>query len=82
MAQSICFYILIGVDFGEKGEILTHKGLKICTGQIQELVLGGLNQAVAGQLVNSVDILRDSYTGKGGCSFMTLICDKFSSPVS
>ena len=52
-----------GVDFGENGEILTPKGLKICTGQIQELVLGGLNQAVAGKLVSSVDILRDSYTG-------------------
>ena len=56
-------FIILGVDFTEKGEILTHKGLKICTGQIQELVLGGLNQAVAGKLVNSVDIMRDSYTG-------------------
>ena len=57
-------FIISGVDFGENGEILTPKGLKICTGQIQELVLGGLNQAVAGKLVSSVDILRDSYTGK------------------
>ena len=55
--------MISGVDFGENGEILTPKGLKICTGQIQELVLGGLNQAVAGKLVSSVDILRDSYTG-------------------
>ncbi|KAL4226711.1 hypothetical protein ACF0H5_014691 [Mactra antiquata] len=56
-------YDFIGVDFNDSGEILTPKGLKICTGQIQELVLGGLNQAVAGKLVNSVDIMRDSYTG-------------------
>ena len=57
------FITLIGVDFNDRGEIITHKGLKICTGQIQELVLGGLNQAVAGKLVSSVNILRDSYTG-------------------
>ncbi|XP_052234195.1 dual serine/threonine and tyrosine protein kinase-like isoform X1 [Dreissena polymorpha] len=56
-------YDFIGVDFNDKGEIITPKGLKICTGQIQELVLGGLNQAVAGKLVSSVNILRDSYTG-------------------
>ncbi|KAL3852843.1 hypothetical protein ACJMK2_016456 [Sinanodonta woodiana] len=56
-------YDFIGVDFDEDGVILTHKGLKICTGQIQELVLGGLNQAIAGKLVSSVNILRDSYTG-------------------
>ena len=55
-----------GVDFNERGEIITNKGLKICTGQIQELVLGGLNQAVAGKLVSSVNILRDSYTGRTG----------------
>ncbi|XP_060555763.1 dual serine/threonine and tyrosine protein kinase-like isoform X3 [Ruditapes philippinarum] len=63
LVQKAYDYDFIGVDFTEKGEILTHKGLKICTGQIQELVLGGLNQAVAGKLVNSVDIMRDSYTG-------------------
>ncbi|XP_053377594.1 dual serine/threonine and tyrosine protein kinase-like isoform X2 [Mercenaria mercenaria] len=63
LIQKAYDYDFIGVDFSEKGEILTHKGLKICTGQIQELVLGGLNQAVAGKLVNSVDIMRDSYTG-------------------
>ncbi|XP_053377441.1 dual serine/threonine and tyrosine protein kinase-like isoform X2 [Mercenaria mercenaria] len=56
-------YDFVGVEFSETGEVLTHKGLKICTGQIQELVLGGLTQAVASKLVNSVDIMRDSYTG-------------------
>lgn len=42
---------------------MTHKGLKICTYQLQELVLGALNQSIAGKLVKSVNILRDSYTG-------------------
>ncbi|KAK3104050.1 hypothetical protein FSP39_024020 [Pinctada imbricata] len=51
------------VEFNEDGEILTTKGLKICTYQIQELVLGALNTAIAGKLVDSIDILRDSYTG-------------------
>lgn len=56
-------YEFLGVDFNEEGEILTQKGLKICTYQIQELVLGALNQAVANKLLESIDILRESYTG-------------------
>ncbi|XP_060084377.1 dual serine/threonine and tyrosine protein kinase-like [Ylistrum balloti] len=56
-------YEFLGVDFDEQGVILTTKGLKICTYQIQELVLGALNQAIAGNLVRSVDVLRDTYTG-------------------
>ncbi|CAG2248392.1 DSTYK [Mytilus edulis] len=51
------------VEFNEDGAIMTHKGLKICTYQLQELVLGALNQSIAGKLVKSVNILRDSYTG-------------------
>ncbi|XP_056000282.1 dual serine/threonine and tyrosine protein kinase-like isoform X4 [Ostrea edulis] len=56
-------YEFLGVDLNEEGEILTQKGLKICTYQIQELVLGALNQAVATKLMESINILRDSYTG-------------------
>lgn len=56
-------HYFVGVDFNEEGEILTQKGLKICTYQIQELVLGALNQAVANKLLESIDILRESYTG-------------------
>ncbi|XP_064606414.1 dual serine/threonine and tyrosine protein kinase-like [Liolophura sinensis] len=56
-------YDFIGVDVPENGAIQTARDLKICTGQIQELVLGSLNHAVANKLVNSVDILRDTYTG-------------------
>ncbi|XP_033745013.1 dual serine/threonine and tyrosine protein kinase-like [Pecten maximus] len=56
-------YEFLGVEFDDQGMILTTKGLKICTYQIQELVLGALNQAIAGNLVRSVDVLRDTYTG-------------------
>ncbi len=52
-----------GVDIAGSGEITSQRDLKICTGQIQELVLGGLNAAIAGKLLGSVDILKDSYTG-------------------
>lgn len=62
----------VGVDFNEEGEILTQKGLKICTYQIQELVLGALNQAVANKLLESIDILRESYTGTFVNSFMAV----------
>ena len=58
-------YILpfTGVDIPESGEIMSPRDLKICTGQIQELILGSLNSAIAGKLLGSVDILKDSYTG-------------------
>lgn len=59
-----CYFVFTGVDVPENGAIQTSRDLKICTGQIQELVLGSLNHAVANKLVNSVDILRDTYTGK------------------
>lgn len=76
----ICTYLddlqllqyFVGVDFNEEGEILTQKGLKICTYQIQELVLGALNQAVANKLLESIDILRESYTGTFVNSFMAI----------
>lgn len=58
-------YEFLGVEFSEYGTIVEPKvkGLKICTYQIQELILGALNQSIAGKLVKSVNILRDSYTG-------------------
>ncbi|XP_013412982.1 dual serine/threonine and tyrosine protein kinase [Lingula anatina] len=56
-------YDFIGVDISDSAEIRTARDLKICTGQVEELLLGALNNAIAGKLVESVDILRDSYTG-------------------
>ncbi|XP_013395186.1 dual serine/threonine and tyrosine protein kinase-like, partial [Lingula anatina] len=55
-------YDFIGVDISDSAEIRTARDLKICTGQVEELLLGALNNAIAGKLVESVDILRDSYT--------------------
>lgn len=63
LVQKAADYEFLGVEFNEDGAIMTHKGLKICTYQLQELVLGALNQSIAGKLVKSVNILRDSYTG-------------------
>ena len=67
----ICVSILIdfflsffvGVSIQESGELYSPKELKICTGQIQELVIGALNNAIAGKLLGSLDIFRDSCTG-------------------
>lgn len=58
-----------GVEIPESGEITSSKDLKICSAEIQELVLGSLNQAIAGKLLGSVDILRDSYTGRSGSAW-------------
>ncbi|GFO28845.1 dual serine/threonine and tyrosine protein kinase-like, partial [Plakobranchus ocellatus] len=53
----------IGVDVSETGQVSSTREVQACTDQIREMVLGRLNHAVAGKLVSSVDILRDSYTG-------------------
>jgi receptor-interacting serine/threonine-protein kinase 5 len=58
------FLLFPGVEIPESGEITSSKDLQTCTFQIQELVLGNLNTAIAGKLLGSVNILRDSYTGK------------------
>ncbi|XP_046354627.2 dual serine/threonine and tyrosine protein kinase-like [Haliotis rufescens] len=63
LVQEAGEYDFLGVDIDDDGQIQTSKSLKVCTGQIQELVLSRLNHAVAGKLISSIDILRDSYTG-------------------
>uniref|UniRef100_UPI003AABB354 dual serine/threonine and tyrosine protein kinase isoform X2 n=1 Tax=Centroberyx gerrardi TaxID=166262 RepID=UPI003AABB354 len=45
------------------GEPVTSKEIKSCIHQIQELIVVGLNQAVANKLISSVDYLRESFVG-------------------
>ncbi|XP_076468907.1 dual serine/threonine and tyrosine protein kinase-like isoform X2 [Babylonia areolata] len=45
------------------GRRLSSREVKECTAKIQEMVLSRLNSHVAGKLLSSVNILRDSYTG-------------------
>ena len=42
---------------------LSSREVNECREKIQEMVLTKLNSSVAGKLVSSVNILRDSYTG-------------------
>ena len=63
MIHQIIFKFYLGVDIAENGEITTARVLKICVGQIQNLVIQALNTAIASKLLGSLDILRDSYTG-------------------
>ena len=53
-----------GVNIAESGCPSCASDLKICTAEIQDLILGSLNRAIAGKLLGSVDVLRDSYTGE------------------
>ncbi|BFZ10826.1 hypothetical protein BsWGS_13864 [Bradybaena similaris] len=53
----------IGIEVNKNGGVQNTKELQACTEQIRDLVLSRLNHAIAGKLVSSVDILRDSYTG-------------------
>ena len=52
-----------GID--TEGGKLSSREVQNCTERIQEMVLFRLNSSVAGKLVSSVNILRDSYTGEG-----------------
>lgn len=45
------------------GRISSARELRICTGEIQDLVLGSLNSAVATKLIGSVECLRESVVG-------------------
>ena len=45
------------------GEPVSSKDIKSCIHQIQELIVKGLNQAVANKLISSVDYLRESFVG-------------------
>lgn len=39
------------------------RDLRICYGQIREFIVGRLNQLIAGKLVESINVLRESYIG-------------------
>ncbi|XP_064632295.1 dual serine/threonine and tyrosine protein kinase-like isoform X2 [Lineus longissimus] len=63
LLQMAAEYDFVGVEIPEDCIVTSANDLKICTGQIKELILGRLNSAIAGKLTGSVDVLRDSYTG-------------------
>ena len=48
----------------ESGEFTTAQDLKQCIEELQSLVINNLNTEIADKLLSSVNILRDSYTGK------------------
>ncbi|KAK7078735.1 hypothetical protein SK128_020487 [Halocaridina rubra] len=44
-------------------EVVCPREVRICSGEIQELVVGSLNAEVGRQLVDRVDVMRESYLG-------------------
>lgn len=44
-------------------EELTPRDVRVCTTEIQELVLSAVNEAVGRQLSMRLDIMRESYLG-------------------
>ncbi|XP_071546873.1 dual serine/threonine and tyrosine protein kinase-like [Panulirus ornatus] len=44
-------------------EVVCGREVRQCTGEIQELVIGTLNSEVGRQLVDRVDVMRESYLG-------------------
>ena len=51
------------VNLNDNSELLESENLEKCTLQVQELVLGKLNQTVASKLISSVEYLKESYVG-------------------
>jgi len=52
-----------GVGLDDDYGLLDNDDLEKCTLQVQELVLGKLNQTVASKLISSVEYLKESYVG-------------------
>ena len=46
-----------------QGDLVNCREVRQCTTQIQELVIGSLNAEVGRQLVDRVDVMRESYLG-------------------
>ncbi|KXJ28456.1 dual serine/threonine and tyrosine protein kinase [Exaiptasia diaphana] len=51
------------IDLTSDEELVNLKDLDNCISQIQELVMGRINKAVAGNLISSVEYLRESFVG-------------------
>ena len=52
-----------GVQLSENGSVQSVTDLRKCTELIRDRVLARLNTAIAGKLVESVNVLRETYTG-------------------
>ena len=62
--MNICNIFISGVNINDELHVATARDLRICNGQIRELVVGRLNHEIAGKLVDSINILRESYIGE------------------
>ncbi|XP_029646400.1 dual serine/threonine and tyrosine protein kinase-like [Octopus sinensis] len=53
----------VGIEISEDGELKNSADIKQCTSEIQNFVLNELNIAIADKLINSVNVLKELYTG-------------------
>ncbi|XP_045121130.1 dual serine/threonine and tyrosine protein kinase-like [Portunus trituberculatus] len=51
------------VEVLPQGDLVSSREVRQCTMQIQELVIGSLNAEIGRQLVDRVDVMRESYLG-------------------
>ena len=60
----ICFHAYFsGVEVPESLVLTSSYDLRICTHQIQSLVLGKLNHSIIKNILKSMDVFKDHYTG-------------------
>ena len=58
----------------EDGPQLSSQGIRFCTEMIQDMVLSRLSSHVAGKLLSSVNVLRESFTGEGSSLLTAYMC--------
>jgi receptor-interacting serine/threonine-protein kinase 5 len=56
-------YMFLSVDVPASGLVSSSKQVHLCVREMQDLVMGNLSTAIESQLVASISVLRDSFTG-------------------
>ena len=56
-------FLTSGVSVPESGMISSASDLRLCTAEIRDLVLGAVNVAVAKEVMDSVNVMRDTFVG-------------------
>ena len=59
----IVYVFVVGVDVPESLVLKSSYDLRVCTHQIQSLVLGKINHAIVESILKTMAVFKDHYTG-------------------
>uniref|UniRef100_T1JM86 Dual serine/threonine and tyrosine protein kinase n=1 Tax=Strigamia maritima TaxID=126957 RepID=T1JM86_STRMM len=63
LVEKAAAYQFKSVEISADGDIKTASELKVCTNEIEDLILGDLNINIAQKLINSIQFLKESIVG-------------------